>query len=130
MEGARVAAGAAGLAREVRWVHTLSVPDAADWLHGGELVLTTMFNLPGAPDAQCELLRQLAEKGIVAVVLTIGNRLDEIPDYLRQAAEELDLPLIELSYEKRFVDIAKSINERIAEENLDKFSRALHIQQR
>lgn len=130
LEDARVVAGAAGLSRDIRWVHTVSVPDAANWLHGGEMVLTTMFNLPEAPDAQCELLRQLAEKGIVAVVITIGNILDQIPDYLRKAGDELDLPLIELSYETRFVDIAKSINERISEQNLDKFSRALNIQQR
>lgn len=130
LQDAKVVAGAAGLARDIRWVHTVSVPDAANWLHGGELVLTTMFNLPDAPDAQCELLRQLAEKGIVAVVITIGNMLDQIPDYLRQAGDELGLPLIELSYETRFVDIAKSINERISEQNLDKFSRALNIQQR
>ena len=130
MEGARVVAGGPGLAREIRWVHTLSVPDAADWLHGGEMALTTMFNLPDAPAAQCELLRQLAEKGIVAVVITIGSALDQIPDYLRRAGDELELPLIELSYETRFVDIAKSINERIAQRNLDKFSQALNIQQR
>ena len=130
LQDARVVAGAAGLERDIRWVYIVSVPDAANWLHGGEMVLTTMFNLPDAPDAQCELLRQLAEKGIVAVVITVGNILDQIPDYLRQAGDELDLPLIELSYETRFVDIAKSINERISEQNLDKFSRALNIQQR
>ena len=130
LEDARVVAGAAGLARDIRWVHNVSVPDAANWLHGGEMVLTTMPTLPAAPAAQCEYLRQLAQKDIVAVVITIGKTLDQIPDYLRQAAEELDLPLIELSYKTRFVDIAKSINERISEQNLDKFSRALSIQQR
>ena len=130
LEDALVVAGATGLSRDIRWVHAVSVPDVADWLHGGELVLTTMFNLPDAPDAQCEFLRQLADKGIVAVVLTIGNMLDQIPDYLRRVGDELDLPLIELPFETRFVDIAKAINERISEENLDKFSRALNIQQR
>lgn len=130
LEDAQVVAGAAGLSRDIRWVHTVSVPDAAMWLHGGELVLTTMFNLPDSPDDQCEFLRQLADKGIVAVVITIGNLLDHIPDYLRRTGDKLDLPLIELPYETRFVDIAKSINERISEQNLDKFSRALNIQQR
>ncbi len=130
LEDARVVAGAAGLSRDIRWVHNVSVPDAANWLHGGEMALTTMPTLPAAPAAQCEYLRQLAEKDIVAVVITIGKTLDRIPDYLRRAADELDLPLIELSYKTRFVDIAKSINERISEQNLDKFSRALSIQQR
>ncbi|MCY3779741.1 MAG: PucR family transcriptional regulator ligand-binding domain-containing protein [Chloroflexi bacterium] len=130
LEKARVVAGAGGLERPIRWVHNVGVPNAAEWLHGGELVLTTVFNMPDAPAAQCEFLRQLAERGIIGVVITIGTLVDEIPNYLRAIGDELDLPLIELPYQTRFVDIAKVINERIAEENLDTISRALSIQQR
>ena len=130
LANARVVAGAGGAERPIRWVYTVSVPNAADWLHGGELVLTTVYNMPDEPDAQCEFLRQLAAKGIVAVVITIGLLVDEIPEYLRAIGDELKLPLIELPYQTRFVDIAKVINERIAEESLDTISRALSIQQR
>ena len=130
LERARVVAGIGGLERSIRWVYTVSVPNAADWLHGGELVLTTVFNMPDSPAEQCEFLRQLADKGIVAVVITIGMLVDEIPEYLLAIGDELDLPLIELPFQTRFVDIAKVINERIAEENLDTISRALSIQQR
>ena len=49
---------------------------------------------------------------------------------MRIIGDELALPLIELPYQTRFVDIAKVINERISEENLDTISRALSIQQR
>ena len=130
LDQAQVVAGRGGLPRSIRWVHTISVPNAADWLHGGELALTTMFNLPDQPAAQRGFIRRLADKGIVAVVITIGSLLDSIPDYLRQLGDELDLPLIELPYETRFVDIAKTINERIAEKNLDRANRALDIQRR
>ena len=130
LEKAQVVAGSAGLSRDIRWVHVMNVPDAAAWLHGGELVLTTMFNMPEGIDAQLELLRQMADKGIVALVITIGNLLDHIPDHLRRAGDNLQLTLIELPYETRFVDIAKEINERISQENLSNFSRALNLQQR
>ena len=130
LDQAQVVAGRGGLPRGIRWVHTISVPNAADWLHGGELALTTMFNLPDEPAAQRDFIRRLADKGIVAVVITIGSLLDSIPDYLRRLGDELDLPLIELPYETRFVDIAKTINERIAEKNLDQANRALDIQRR
>ena len=130
LENAQVVAGQGDLSREIRWVHTASVPNPAEWLHGGELVLTTMLNLPDSPEEQCDSLRQMADKGIVAVVITIGKMLDRIPDYLRAVGDSLNLPLIEASYETPFVDIAKAINERISQENLDKFSRALNIQQR
>ena len=96
---------------------------AANWL------LTTVFNMPDSPAEQSEYLRQLADKGVAGVVITIGMLQEEIPDYLRAVGDELRLPLIELPYQIRFVDIAKVINERISEESLDTFSRALLIQQ-
>lgn len=129
LKQAKVVAGAVGLERPIRWVHIVNVPNMADWLHGGELVLTTVMNMPDGAAAQCEFLRQLAVKGIVAVVITTGLMVDEIPAHLRALGEELGLPLIELPYQTRFVDIAKIINERIAQANLDTISRALSIQQ-
>ncbi len=130
LSNAKVVAGAVGLERPIRWVYNAGGPSVADWLHGGELVLTTVYNMPESPAEQGEYLRQLADKGIVALVITIGMLVDEIPDYLRIIGDELALPLIELPYQTRFVDIAKVINERISEENLDTISRALSIQQR
>ncbi len=130
LKDAKVVAGADGLDRPIRWVHNPGVPNAADWLHGGELVLTTVYNMPESADEQGDYLRQLADKGIVALVITIGMLVDEIPEYLRVIGDELGLPLIELPYQRRFVDIAKVINERISEESLDTISRALSIQQR
>lgn len=129
LQEARVVAGASELGRTIRWVHNVSVPNAADWLHGGELVLTTVSNMPESAEAQADFLHQLAEKGIAALVITIGMLVDEIPEFLREIGDELGLPLIELTFQTRFVDIAKVINERIAEENLDTISRALSIQQ-
>lgn len=130
LQNAQAVAGFGGLSREIRWVHTANVPNPADWLHGGELVLTTMLNLPDSPEEQCDSLRRMADKGIVAVVITIGKMLDRIPDFLLAIGDSLNLPLIEVPYETPFVDIAKALNERISQENLDKFSRALAIQQR
>ncbi len=123
-------AGAGGLNRAIRWVHNVSGPNVADWLHGGELVLTTGYHLPESAAGQGDYLRQLAAKGISALVITTGMLVDEIPEHLRLIADEHSLPLIELPYQTRFVDIAKVINERIAEESLDTISRALSIQQR
>ena len=129
LQQAQVVAGGADLQRPIRWVHPVTVPDVADWLHGGELVLTTVMNMPPGDAAQSDFLRQLAAKGIAALVITTGLMVEAIPAHLREIGDELGLPLIELPYQTRFVDIAKVINERIAEDNLDTISRALSIQQ-
>ncbi len=39
-------AGAAGLSRQVRWVHTTELVDIAPLLRGGDLVLSTGIALP------------------------------------------------------------------------------------
>lgn len=127
--GARVVAGHSGLNRSVTWLHNAGVPDAPVWLNGGELVMTTMINLPEDADTQIQYLHDMAEKQVAGLVITIGRYIEAIPDYLIQAADELGFPLAEIPYTARFVDIAKAINEQIAQENMHTVRRALSINQ-
>jgi purine catabolism regulator len=127
--GAEVIAGKAGLDKPISWVHIASVPDAPRWLNGGELVLTTGHNMPENPDDQRQYIQAMADKGVVGLVLSIGRYIDHAPDYLRDLADSNDFPLVEISYQARFIDIAKATNERIAEENMAMVSGALNIQQ-
>ncbi len=127
--GATVVAGADGLDRPIAWVHIASVPDAPRFLNGGELVLTTGHNLPDHPEDLHDYLRAMAEQGAVGLVLSVGRYLDRIPDDLRALADEQRFPLIEIPYQARFIDIAKSTNERIAAENMVTVTGALNIQQ-
>ncbi|MGJ3238035.1 MAG: PucR family transcriptional regulator [Anaerolineae bacterium] len=129
LKNARVVAGQDGLARQVLWVHIAGVPDAANWLNGGELVLTTLFNMPQDMNQQCEYIRQLADKDVAGLMLTVGRYIDEIPIHLREVADEVAVPLLEIPFTARFVDIAKAINERIAESSLQISRRALTIHQ-
>ncbi|MEL6309102.1 MAG: PucR family transcriptional regulator ligand-binding domain-containing protein, partial [Chloroflexota bacterium] len=124
---AKVVAGEAGLQREVRWVHNAGVPDAAVWLNGGELVMTTIFNMPQDLEDQRSYIIQMADKEVAGLVITTGRYIQEIPRHLRDAANSCAFPLIEIAYTARFVDIAKAINERIAESTLHHAQRSLHI---
>ncbi|MEL6525621.1 MAG: PucR family transcriptional regulator ligand-binding domain-containing protein, partial [Chloroflexota bacterium] len=124
---AKVVAGESGLNREVRWVHNAGVPDAAVWLNGGELVMTTIFNMPQDLEDQRSYIIQMADKEVAGLVITTGRYIQEIPRHLRDAADSCAFPLIEIAYTARFVDIAKAINERIAESTLHHAQRSLHI---
>ncbi|MGB7341569.1 MAG: PucR family transcriptional regulator ligand-binding domain-containing protein [Phototrophicaceae bacterium] len=126
---AEVVAGHEGLSREVRWVHNAGVPDAANWLNGGELVMTTIFNMPDNEAEQCEYIQQLAAKNVAGLVITIGRYIDAIPHYLRQVADDVAFPLIEIPFTARFVDIAQAINEGISQSSLAVQRRALTIHQ-
>lgn len=94
--GAQVVAGARGLNRAITWVHNAGVPDAPDWLNGGELVLTTAINLPDEPDARCEYVLGMVRKQVAALAIAVGRYIDHVPDYLRDVADAHDFPLIEI----------------------------------
>lgn len=127
--GASVVAGRAGLARPVAWVHIASGPDAPAWLNGGELVLTTPANLPPDAAGRRQYVRDMAVRGVAGLAVSVGRVMDTLPDELRQVADEVSFPLIEISYQARFIDIAKAANERIAEEQMAMVTRALHMHQ-
>ena len=126
--GARLVAGAAGSHRPIRQVHPVSVPDAANWLNGGELILTTAINLPADADGQHAWLKALVDKGVAGMGLAVGNAIDCAPEALRAAAEHHCFPLIELPSRLRFVDITRSANELIAQQHTALLERALNIQ--
>lgn len=123
----QLVAGEAGLQHRVLWLHNAGVPDAPYWLNGGELVLTTIFNMPQDIQEQRDYIYQMAQKDVAGLVITVGRYIDEIPEHLREAANECDFPLIQIPYQARFVDIAKAINERLAESNFAMVENALSI---
>ncbi len=127
LKGAKVVAGSDGLTRQVGWVHVAGVPDAPNWLNGGELVLTTMINMPEAADEQDAYIQAMADKGVAGLALAVGRYIDHAPDHLRAVAERNGFPLIEIPFQARFVDIARATNERIAQENLALLERVLTI---
>jgi PucR family transcriptional regulator, purine catabolism regulatory protein len=127
---ATVVAGKNGLHRPINWVHNVGVPDAAQWLNGGELVLTTYSNLPTSSDGQTTYLQQMIDIGVVGLVVTIGQDIDQAPTAMRELADTHDFPLIEIHYTARYVDLARAANEHIVQENMAMVRRALEIHQR
>jgi purine catabolism regulator len=127
MHGAEIVAGTAGVRRQVEWVHVSSVPDAPQWLNGGELVLTTALNLPQSPDDQRRYVQAMADKGVAALALAVGRHIDHAPANMREVADANAFPLIEIPYQARFVDIARATNQRIAQQTMGMLERALTI---
>lgn len=125
--GAQVIAGHAGLDNPVTWVHTTGVPDAAQWLNGGELLLVTANNMPDDPSGQRRYVKELAEKRVAGLIVAVGKLIDHIPAVMCEAANAHKFPLIEIPYAVRFVDLVRTANERIAQENMALVRRSLDI---
>ncbi len=67
LESTRVVAGAAGLEREVRWVHISDIPDILLWVQPGQLLLTTGYAWPRKEDSHRSLVCTLAERNIAEI---------------------------------------------------------------
>jgi PucR family transcriptional regulator, purine catabolism regulatory protein len=125
-QGARVVGGAQGVDREVEWVHNVGVPDAPNWLNGGELAITTGFNLPQQRAERETYLHEMIAKRVAGLCISVGRYLPEMPDYLCTIADEHDFPLIAIPYQARFIDLVRTVNQIIAQRDV---KRALLIQQ-
>jgi purine catabolism regulator len=128
-QGASLVAGEAGLNQPISWVHNSGVPDAYNWVNGGELVITTALTMPEDEAGQETFIRALSEHGIAALAVAVGRYLDQLPDAWRDIANDCNLPLIAIPYEARFVDVVRAVNERIAQESMASVRRALQINQ-
>ena len=81
--GLELAAGAAGAERPVRWVHISEHEDPTPWLSGGELLLTTGYNLP-TPAKQRRYVELLAGEGLAGLGFGTGFDHKRMPKAIRR----------------------------------------------
>src|SRR3972149_11748633 len=94
--------GQSGLDRIVQSVNVMEVPDILEWVHPGELLVTTMYPLRDDAAAIEALVPRLADKGLAGLAVTPSGSMDEFPPAMVKAANELAFPLIELPQKVSF----------------------------
>ncbi len=115
----RIVAGAAGLQRRVRWVHSSEVLEIASLLRGGELLLTGGEMLGAASgEDQRRYVRELAERRVAGVCIETGGGLPELPPSLLAEADDLGFPVVELRRRIPFVDVAEAVNGELVNESV------------
>lgn len=113
-----VVAGHHLLDRDVRWVHTSELAEAASLLKGGEILLTTGFGLAGrGPVAQQTYVSQLADRGVLALALDLGWTFEAVPAPLAEAAKRRDLVLIALRELVPFVELTEAAQSALIHES-------------
>ncbi|MFF4153891.1 PucR family transcriptional regulator [Streptomyces sp. NPDC001651] len=112
-----VRAGADRLEVPVRWAHVSELADPVPYMEGGELLLITALQLDAEdPEAMRRYVRRLAGAGVVGLGFAVGVTYEEIPKALVDAAEEEDLPLLEVPRRTPFLAISKAVSAAIAAE--------------
>lgn len=112
--GAEVLSGHPRLSQPVTWVHVSEVLDAARFLSGGELLLSTGSLLAQAPArAQAEYVRSLHRGGAHGLVLELMQGFREVPPDLLGAARLCGFPLIVFRQEVSFALLTRAAHARI-----------------
>lgn len=109
----KLVGGKNGLDRNIRWVYIAEgIEDANDivnWITGNELVVLTGHGLKGDTNALLEFISRLFQKNIAGIIINIGPYFPHIPEEVTNLADELSLPLFELPWEVKLVDITQEI---------------------
>ena len=121
---ARVVAGEAGLDNVVGSVNVMEVPDIVDWVHPGELLVSTLYPLRDDKAAVESLIPQLAEKGLAGLAVTPESYIEELPQSMVRDANRLGFPLIELPPRVSFVDIIQPLTSKILDLQADELQQS------
>jgi purine catabolism regulator len=106
LKGCKILAGAGGTAkRVVSRVSVMDSPDAASWMWGGELLLTTGYVVRDNPLSLKFIIEELCRRNVAALGIKLGRFLTSLPDEILAAAEYLDFPLLCIPGHLAFSDI-------------------------
>lgn len=95
-------AGEGGFSRPVTGVNIIEVPTVTHWMRGGEILFSSGYAFGGDDQVGCQLLKDLHEHEIAALVLKPGEYMDSVSSPLRECAEKLDFPLFTMPKERPY----------------------------
>ncbi len=127
--GLELAVGEEHGSNPVRWVHISEHQDPTPWLSGGELLLTTGYNL-GSPAKQRRYVELLAGEDIAGLGFGIGFDHKRMPKAIVDAAREHGLPLFEVPYEMPFIAINERAAAHLVNEQFDVLERSVQVHER
>ena len=128
--GLRLAAGAKGLNRPIRWVHTSELPDPTPWLSGGEMLLTTGMGLQGSADVQTAYIDRLVSAKLAGLGLGLGFGFEEVPTPVVEAADRAGFPVLEVPYPVPFIALSEAVLSRLTEERLRDAEMSVEVHER
>ncbi|HLI95403.1 MAG TPA: PucR family transcriptional regulator ligand-binding domain-containing protein [Candidatus Baltobacteraceae bacterium] len=116
LSGAQVAAGGAGLEREVLWSHVVDMPDALPWVQPGFMLLVSGYSWPKEAEEEARQVERLAAAGVAAVGMAVPRYVEHFSAAARARADSLRLPLIEIPWETPFARIMEEFHRAVMAE--------------
>lgn len=105
MKDSKLLAGSGGLGNLITKVNVMEVPDILNWVEEGELLLTTAYSMKDNLDGFKDLIIHFSQKGLAGMGFKTKRYINEIPESIINVANELEFPLIDISYDLSFSTI-------------------------
>jgi PucR family transcriptional regulator, purine catabolism regulatory protein len=109
LKQARVLAGAAGLHRSVQRLGIWETDTVLSLARPDEMLVTTGFPLLDQVDRLPEFLTSMAQAGVAAVAVKLGEYVGRLPEQALRRADELDLPVLDLAAEVSLADVLHQV---------------------
>lgn len=110
-----LAAGEAGLRSPVKWVYVAEDYTTADFLRGGELIITTGVTSGGSAQWLLRFLRHMTAQGTCGLIVNVGQYLQEadISQEVLDFCNERGFPLFLMPWHVHIYDITREYYNRI-----------------
>ena len=128
--GARVVAGAAGLARVVRRANVMEVPDIVAWVRPEALLLTTGYPLREVATDLRALVADLDDRGVSALAVKPHRYLQSLPPDMLAEADRRGLPLILVPDGVGFDEVLTQVFTNVVSERASVLERSEEVQRR
>ncbi len=80
-------------------------PDIANWIKGGELLLTSFYSIENNLDAQIKLVEEVAKNGAAGIVIKTSVTYERISQTIIDKSNAIGFPIIEIPRERKYIDI-------------------------
>lgn len=110
LKDVEVVAGERGLSnRVVKTVVVIDVPNAGQWIRGGEFLLTSGYLFANDMLSFIDLVDSLAQKNAAALGVKVGRFLNKIPDEAISKANKYNFPILKIPTYMNHVDIINPV---------------------
>ncbi|MFV0452388.1 MAG: PucR family transcriptional regulator [Propioniciclava sp.] len=109
LRGHRVVAGRRGLDRPVTAANVMEVPDIEDFIHPGDLLLTTAYPLRGREGGLTDLVPELVAHGVSGLAIKLNRYVGTMPPEALAVAESADFPVVVIPDSVVFGDVLNAI---------------------
>ncbi|MDU5082027.1 PucR family transcriptional regulator [Tissierella carlieri] len=106
----------------VEGITIIERPDIANWIKGGELLLSSFYSIDKNIEAQKILVTELAEKKAAALIIKTSRFLTTIPDEIIDLGNQLDFPIIEISGDTKYIDITYPVMGEIFNDQVNRLN--------